>query len=762
MGFIVMTRVLSMAAFLLCTASDSEGTAAPNGLLVQLLRYPERALIVERAPYLSWIVSDGARGAVQTAYQIQVASSPESLEGDAPDVWDSGKVASAESVGVPYAGPPLASNTCYHWRVRVWTGRESPYSHPQQFYTGDLEAVRTWPAESRWCRLPDASEANWALENRQAMRFEDRAPVSFIDKGNHSYFIDFGKAAFGKLQINVASRDDGAAMEVYTGEKTAGADSVDREPGGNIAHQQFILKTREGKHGYTLQPDRHRGPIPLPEHLGEVFPFRYVEILNAPGPLTKQDVKQQALVYPFDDKASSFSSSSGTLNDVWDLCKYTMKATNFLGVFIDGQRERIPYEADAYINQMGYYCVDREFAIARYSHEYLLYHPTWPTEWILQSPLMAWNDFLYTGHPDSLRKFYEDLRAKTLRPLARPDGLISTLCVNPILQEATPGYTPSAEDTRRASEVLAAIHLGDKLKDIVDWPKGERDGYVFTPVNTVVNAFYCAALRNLADIARVAGTPDDADLYRRAADDACDAFNAKLFDSAAGLYVDGEGTKHISLHGNLFPLALGLVPEERKAGLVAFMRGKGMACSVYAAQWLLEALYETGQADYALALMTDTRSDRSWPHMIQGLGSTVTLEAWDMQYKPNADWNHAWGAAPANIIARKLMGIEPIAPGYAKARICPQPGTLEWATITTPTIRGTIELAYHKEGAASYYEVRIPANMSAEIHLPVDTPARVTESKNPISEATGVTYLRQERGRAVFAVGAGKYAFCTR
>ena len=32
----------------------------------------------------------------------------------------------------------------------------------------------------------------------------------------------------------------------------------------------------------------------------------------------------------------------------------------------------------------------------------------------------------------------------------------------------------------------------------------------------------------------------------------------------------------------------------------------------------------------------------------------MTLEAWDLKYKPNADWNHARGTAPANIIARYM------------------------------------------------------------------------------------------------------------
>ena len=64
---------------------------------------------------------------------------------------------------------------------------------------------------------------------------------------------------------------------------------------------------------------------------------------------------------------------------------------------------------------------------------------------------------------------------------------------------------------------------------------------------------------------------------------------------------------------------------------------------------LLEALFENGQADYAISLMT-SKEERSWQHMID-VGATITMEAWDAKIKPNLDWNHEWGAAPANILS---------------------------------------------------------------------------------------------------------------
>ena len=87
-------------------------------------------------------------------------------------------------------------------------------------------------------------------------------------------------------------------------------------------------------------------------------------------------------------------------------CPFSPELTSsrsFAGIYVDGDRERIPYEADALINQLCHYGVDREYSMARRSHEYLLNRPTWPTEWILQSVLIAWYDYMYTGDSRSLK-----------------------------------------------------------------------------------------------------------------------------------------------------------------------------------------------------------------------------------------------------------------------------------------------------------------------------------------------------------------------
>ena len=84
------------------------------------------------------------------------------------------------------------------------------------------------------------------------------------------------------------------------------------------------------------------------------------------------------------------------------------------------------------------------------------------------------------------------------------------------------------------------------------------------PVNTVVNAFHARALDRMARIAAVLNKPEDAQRFRAAAAKTAAALNAKLVDAATGLYVDGEGSAHSSLHANMFPLAFGLVTTGRR------------------------------------------------------------------------------------------------------------------------------------------------------------------------------------------------------
>ena len=98
-------------------ASMSHGALTPVDLSVNG-RSPE--VTSTHQPQFTWRVESQEQGKKQSAWQILVASSPELLEKNQGDLWDSGKQAMDHSPYISYQGKPLASGKVYHWKVRSW------------------------------------------------------------------------------------------------------------------------------------------------------------------------------------------------------------------------------------------------------------------------------------------------------------------------------------------------------------------------------------------------------------------------------------------------------------------------------------------------------------------------------------------------------------------------------------------------------------------------------------------------------------------
>ena len=456
---------------------------------------------------------------------------------------------------------------------------------------------------------------------------------------------DFGTDRFGNLEVT----GDG---EVWIGEKLAAeGDAIDRAPPGSVRAYKLPL----------VADARNTGPkaVPIPDEFGVVAPFRYAEFDAGRGLAVRR-----TFVVPMDMGASSFACSDKRLEQVWAFCKETILATSFAGIYVDGDRERTPYEADAYINMLGEQAVWADGAMAKATIEHLAENPTWPTEWAQMFVSLVHGYRLWTGDGATFERFAPLCRERMKVGKARKDGILIR-----------------------------------KSKNIVDWPPCERDGYdMAVGGNAVVNALYYRNLREMGDAA-------EAERVKA-------AFARVFIDLETGLVRDGEGSAHSSLHANALALSLGLVPEEHRAAAWSFCKSRGMACSAYFAQFLLEAAFEMDDADYAIRLMT-AEDARSWLGMVKA-GATMCMESWNQEVKPNQDWGHAWSTAPLNIVFRKLLGVEALEPGCAAVRIRPRIGSLAFAKGRIPTPRGTIAVDCRAESLA----VEIPQGIRAEVVLP--------------------------------------------
>ncbi|MEV8607046.1 family 78 glycoside hydrolase catalytic domain [Amycolatopsis sp. NPDC051373] len=129
-------------------AAAPSSSAKPTSLKTENLADPIG--IDAGKPLLSWLPGKGSAG--QAAYEIRATLESPSQHGKR-DLWDSGKVRSASTSNIPYAGPALHSRDHVSWQVRMWdtTGRVSTWSDPSSWEMGLLSAS-DWSA--RWIENP--------------------------------------------------------------------------------------------------------------------------------------------------------------------------------------------------------------------------------------------------------------------------------------------------------------------------------------------------------------------------------------------------------------------------------------------------------------------------------------------------------------------------------------------------------------------------------------------------------------------------------
>jgi alpha-L-rhamnosidase len=161
-----------LAVFVLVASSAGgarrvDASAAPDSAAVTVERLEAQAAarplgIDDPAPRLSWVLASARRGVRQTAFEVRVASSPDLLRGGRADLWDSGRVASADP-WTRYAGRPLASRTRYHWSVRahLGDGTSSAWAEPSWFETAYL-AAGEW--RGRWIAGPERASVGSLAE----------------------------------------------------------------------------------------------------------------------------------------------------------------------------------------------------------------------------------------------------------------------------------------------------------------------------------------------------------------------------------------------------------------------------------------------------------------------------------------------------------------------------------------------------------------------------------------------------------------------
>lgn len=505
--------------------------------------------------------------------------------------------------------------------------------------------------DSKWANALPSKYPGEKFEICSGLNYELKTvtPLSIEKKADGHFFIDFGRELIAGLELDAPPVP--GAVEIKQGEELSAPEEVRHimRTGNHYRNIWTFSKSNQALANFGLTA------------------FRYVEINGWHGELKKENIRAISTGIPFRDSDSSFEFSDKKLETVWDFCKNTIKTTT-LDIYQDcPSRERIAYEGDSYINMLSHFAVEYNPSIVKRAVEYQLKHPTWPCEWRQFSIPLVYEYLMYTGDFETAERNFEFLRDNCSFHQLLENGLIKEF----------------------------------PLKIIIDWPPCYRDDYEIGENCLVPNAFAFYNLELLGKLSKLLNR-NDAKLFEEMAFSMKSAINQKLYDPASMLYRDGTGSSHSSFHANMFALFFDLVPEERIKPCLDFIVGKGMICSVYAAQFYLETLFKYNRGETAVALMESDDIHSSWLGMLKQ-GATTTMEAWHPDHKPNLSWAHPWATAPANVIERHLFGLRPTVPGWKDFSFKPCPGGLESGKLTVPTPRGKLTVSFKKNGNSYIY-----------------------------------------------------------
>ncbi len=228
--------VVLMATVLLGnTACVDAAPAQVDRLRCEYLENPQGIDVVR--PQLNWSMRSQQRAERQTAYRVLVATSAETLQKDQGDLWDSGKVASDQSLHVEYAGKPLASYQRCYWKVQLWDKDDKPtaWSTPAFWSMGILEPA-SWqakwiahtedlPYDVAWTQTSPSPVFRKKFEIKQPIR---TATVSVCGLGFYELHLNGGRVGDHVLDPSFTRYDKRALYVTYdvTGQVKQGVNAI--------------------------------------------------------------------------------------------------------------------------------------------------------------------------------------------------------------------------------------------------------------------------------------------------------------------------------------------------------------------------------------------------------------------------------------------------------------------------------------------------------------------------------------------------------
>ncbi len=242
------------------------------------------------------------------------------------------------------------------------------------------------------------------------------------------------------------------------------------------------------------------------------------------------------------------------------------------------------------------------------------------------------------------------------------------------------------------------------------WPRHYKNGEpptIYEGNNTLYTLHYAYTLRHAAEIFDYLGKRDQAEKYRKRADEICAAVN-KLCKTNEGFYTESPDNKQVSQITNIMAILAGATSgEEAKTLMGKLLEPKdwfGQA-DLFLHLYLFEAMNKTGFQDKFVPEISEwaLMKDRNMSGFAE-----VPLEWGEENQRSEC---HPWSSSPNVFLFKTVCGINPTSTGHKTVEIAPSFGELTSIKAVYPHPLGNIELDLRKVGSGVEGTIATPNDM---------------------------------------------------
>jgi len=568
--------------------------------------------------------------------------------------------------------------------------------------------------------------------------------VERMDKD--TILVDFGTNLTGLMNMTFRGLEPGQKVTLYYADMDGREDDVKWRVNQELARKDFAIY---GQYDEFISAG---SDLETFENVFNYHAFRFVLIEGLDHLPTTADM----IAVPVETEVAetgTFSCSNELYNRIHQMVRWTYRCLNLAGQTVDcPHRERLGYGDGQTIMDTGLFNFDAASLYAKWSRNwwdeqtedgFVPFTAPCPHDtgggpaWGAMCIMVPWKTYLFSNDLRLLEEGYPHMKGYV--------DYLNSFVKDGVLQEI---YPP--EDRWG--------NLGDWVPprrgmDTNNWPDPESR-QLFN------NCYRIHLLQIMQKVAGLLGKDADTDTFEADIRVSQKNVHEAWFDPKNNTYANGEQPYLI------FPLKTGVTPDELKEAVfdryveTLLVDDDGhLNTGMIGTQIMTDYLLEDGRSDL-IDTFVNKKTYPGWGYMIES-GATTCWEQWNGYYSQI----HSCFPYIGGWFYRGLAGIrwDPEAPGFKNIILRPEPvKSVEWVKCSYQSPYGEIVSNWKLEKGSFTYDIHVPANSTATIHLPADSQENIKIGNRPLSQVDGVTFLRMDNERAVLAVGSGRHSFVSK